>query len=215
MTEQEWLEYEEPIPMLDLLSDRASDRKLRLFACLCCRQSWRRLSDKRSRQAVEVAERYADSQVSSQELKAAYRAAESARKEARTESQRGAAWVATLTAQPTYSPFGTNDLGLLAEWATGRATLQRSRQQCHWLRCLFGNPFRNVSIDPAWLLWNDGTVVKVGKGIYDEQAFDRLPILADGLEDAGCTNLDVLAHCRQQGEHVRGCWVVDLILGKK
>jgi hypothetical protein len=215
MTQQEWLECEEPIPMLDFLGDEASERKLRLFACLCCRQSWRRFSDERSRQAVEVAERYADSQVSSQEREAAYRAANAARKKARTESQRIAAWVATLTVLPTYSPYGTNDLGLLADWATGRGTLQRSRQQCHWLRCLFGNPFRTVAIDPTWLLWNDGTVMKLAQGIYVEQAFDRLPILADTLEEAGCTEAEILAHCHSSGEHVRGCWVVDLLLEKE
>jgi hypothetical protein len=80
---------------------------------------------------------------------------------------------------------------------------------------LFGNPFRPVSVAPLWLAWNDGTVVKIAQAIYDERAFDRLPILADALEDAGCTDRAILAHCRQPGEHVRGCWVVDLILGKE
>ena len=58
-------------------------------------------------------------------------------------------------------------------------------------------------------------VVKIAQGIYDERAFDRLPILADALEDAGCDNADILAHLRSPGPHVRGCWAVDLILGKK
>ena len=62
--------------------------------------------------------------------------------------------------------------------------------------------------------WNDGTVRKIAQAIYDERAFDRLPILADALEDAGCDNADILNHCRNGGEHVRGCWVVDLLLGK-
>jgi hypothetical protein len=66
-------------------------------------------------------------------------------------------------------------------------------------------------VDPAWLT---AKVVALAQAIYDDRAFDRLPILADALEDAGCTNQDILAHCRQPGEHVRGCWVVDLLLGK-
>ncbi len=63
-------------------------------------------------------------------------------------------------------------------------------------------------------MWNDATIPKVAQAIYDDRAFDRLPILADALEDAGCDNADLLTHCRSGGEHVRGCWVVDLLLGK-
>jgi hypothetical protein len=81
-------------------------------------------------------------------------------------------------------------------------------------RCIFKNPFRPASLDPGWLAWNDGTVVKLARSIYEERAFDRLPILADALEEAGCTDADMLAHCRGPGPHVRGCWVVDTLLGK-
>ena len=83
------------------------------------------------------------------------------------------------------------------------------------IRDIFGNPFRpRPAVDAAWLSWNDGTLAKLAQGIYDDRAFDRLPILADALEEAGCANADILNHCRQPGEHVRGCWVVDLVLGK-
>ncbi len=71
-----------------------------------------------------------------------------------------------------------------------------------------------MAFDAAWLAWNGGTVQKVAQSIYDERAFDRMPILADALEEAGCTNQDILGHCRQPREHVRGCWVVDLLLGE-
>lgn len=71
-----------------------------------------------------------------------------------------------------------------------------------------------IRLDPTWLAWCDKTVPKLAQAIYDECAFDRLPILADALEEAGCTDADILDHCRQAGEHVRGCWIVDLILGK-
>jgi hypothetical protein len=83
------------------------------------------------------------------------------------------------------------------------------------LHDIFGNPFRPVSINPAWLGWNDATAVKLANAIYDEKTFDRLPILADALEDAGCDNADILNHCRSEGPHVRGCWVVDALLGKE
>jgi hypothetical protein len=73
-------------------------------------------------------------------------------------------------------------------------------------------PVPPVAIDPSWLT---STVVALAGGIYDERAFDRLPILADALQDAGCEHPDILAHCHSDGPHVRGCWVVDLILGKQ
>jgi hypothetical protein len=80
------------------------------------------------------------------------------------------------------------------------------------LRDIFGNPFRPVAVDPSWLT---STVVALAEGIYQERAFDRLPILADALQDAGCDSDDVLSHCRSDGPHVRGCWVVDLLTGRK
>ena len=83
------------------------------------------------------------------------------------------------------------------------------------MRDIFGNPFRSASVNPLWLTWNDGTIPNLARALYDDRAFDRLPILGDALEDAGCVNADILAHCRSGGEHVRGCWVVDLLLGKE
>ena len=80
---------------------------------------------------------------------------------------------------------------------------------------MIGNPFRLFTPDDTWLAWNDGTIRRIAQAIYDERAFDRLAILADALEDAGCDNADILNHCRSGGEHVRGCWVVDLLLGKQ
>jgi hypothetical protein len=80
------------------------------------------------------------------------------------------------------------------------------------LRDIFGNPFRPVSAEPSWLT---STVLQLAGGIYAGRAFDRLPILADALQDAGCDTTDILAHCRGPGPHVRGCWVVDLVLGKR
>ena len=88
------------------------------------------------------------------------------------------------------------------------------REAARIRREVFGNPFRPVTLDPNWLTWRDGTVVKLAQTIYDDRRFDLMPILADALHEAGCTNDDILNHCREGGGHVRGCWVVDLILGK-
>jgi hypothetical protein len=77
---------------------------------------------------------------------------------------------------------------------------------------IFGNPFRPIAVDPRW---RTSTVLALADGIYADRAFDRMPILADALEEAGCDSADVLAHCRGDGSHVRGCWVVDLLLGKE
>jgi hypothetical protein len=82
------------------------------------------------------------------------------------------------------------------------------------LHDIFGNPFRPVSLNPAWLTWHDGLIVSMARQMYESRDFTDLPVLADALEDAGCTSQDILGHCRSGGEHVRGCWVVDLVLGK-
>jgi len=75
-------------------------------------------------------------------------------------------------------------------------------------------PFPSCTLD-AVLAWNDHTVPRIAEGIYQERAFDRLPILADALLDAGCEDEDLMHHCRSAGPHVRGCWAVDLVLGKE
>jgi hypothetical protein len=75
-----------------------------------------------------------------------------------------------------------------------------------------GNPFRSVAWDPAW---RTADALGLARGIYDERAIDRLPLLADALMDAGCDNEAVIGHCRSNGPHVRGCWVVDRVLGKE
>jgi hypothetical protein len=87
--------------------------------------------------------------------------------------------------------------------------------QCALLRDIVGTPQGPPSVvEPAWLHWQGGAVPKLAAGIYDDRTFDRLPLLADALEDAGCADAAILGHCRGGGEHVRGCWVLDLVLGK-
>jgi hypothetical protein len=89
------------------------------------------------------------------------------------------------------------------------------------LREMVGNPFRTVALDPAWLAWQGGTVVQLSRTAYEERhlpegTFDptRLTLLADALEDAGCTDAELLGHLRGPGPHVRGCWALDLITGR-
>ena len=99
-----------------------------------------------------------------------------------------------------------------ASFGDGNGSIKHSPLEARILRDLIGNPFRSVALDPRW---QSETVLALATGIYAERAFDRMPILADALEEAGCDNADILTHCRGNGPHVRGCWVVDLILGKQ
>ena len=91
--------------------------------------------------------------------------------------------------------------------------LKPSEKQSHSniIRDVFGNPFRVVIVEPAWLTPN---VVSLARTIYDHRAFDRMPMLGDAIEKTGFDNTDILDHCRSKTEHVRGCWVVDALLGK-
>jgi hypothetical protein len=96
------------------------------------------------------------------------------------------------------------------------ATADEAAWQPAALRDLFGDLVRPaLRVDPAWLAWNGRTAPRLAEAVYDERAFDRLPILGDALEDAGCADPELLAHCRGPGPHVRGCWVIDLLLGKE
>ncbi len=98
----------------------------------------------------------------------------------------------------------------------GRFEPKRDRQfrneTADMMRCIFGNPFRPVAFDPSWLT---STAVAIAQGMYESRDFSAMPILADALQDAGCDNADILDHCRGVGPHVRGCWVIDQLLGKQ
>jgi hypothetical protein len=95
----------------------------------------------------------------------------------------------------------------------GGAGAERAAQ-ARLLREVAGNPFRRVRVYADWLRWNDRTIPRLAESIYEERAFERLPILADALEDAGCTDPDILGHCRRPAAHVPGCWFLDLVLRK-
>jgi hypothetical protein len=255
MIEAEWLACTDPREMLKSLGDNTSDRVLRLFACACCRRIWPLLSDARSRQAVEVVERYAEGLAGEEELAAARAAANVAAQAAAAEiAQADLHWADDSSLADSYAAiraareaadaacflvadvaepalaaaraaraagFDAKAASLATGYEPGPEVAYQTAQaaeadaQADLLRCIFGNPFHLVSLDPGWLTWNGGTVAKLAQAIYEERRFQDLPVLADALEEAGCTNEGILVHCRRPGEHVRGCWVVDLLLGKE
>jgi hypothetical protein len=90
---------------------------------------------------------------------------------------------------------------------------QAAVEQCDLLREVAGNPFRQVAFEPGWLRWNGGWLPRLARSLFDANRFDELPIIGDALEDLGCRDEAVLNHCRSPGPHVRGCWVVRLLLG--
>jgi hypothetical protein len=224
MTEQEWLTCTDPTPMLQCLHGKATKRKLRLFACACCRQVWRLLKDEASRQAVETSESFADGGVTAKELARAARKAKEVADLLRSEaslSMRLATWAArdaaASAAMAAEQRLDADRLAATAGMVRGAVTYtpDRPKCQCALLRDLFGNPFQpQPAVDPAWLVWHNGTARKLAGTVYAEHRFSDLPVLADALEDAGCADAEVLNHCRQPGQHVRGCWAIDLLLGK-
>jgi hypothetical protein len=214
MTEAEWLTTTDPKPMRLWLWCNGSVRKLRLFECASCRVVWHELKDQRSREAVRIAELYADGMVSEQELDEASTSAGNVcfglEDPICRSPYAAAAYNVALPegwwgAAPAFNAPSMILLDALSENQAMRAT------QVTAIRDIFGNPFRPITLDPSWLT---STVLALANGIYSEKAFYRMPILADALQDAGCDNNDILNHCRQHGGHVRGCFVVDLLTGR-
>jgi len=200
MTESEWLASTDPQRMLEFLRDRASDRKLRLFVCACCRRIWRLLTYDGSTRGVEVAELYAEGEVTAKEM-ARRVSPELLSTHKLAGPGRDAAYAAALSSVAYSTPDNV------------------TAAHAHLLRDIFVNPFRLVSLDPAW---RTSTVTALATAAYEERQPpaghldpDRLAVLADALEDAGCDNPDILSHLRGPGPHVRGCWVVDWILKKE
>jgi hypothetical protein len=221
MTEAEWQDCTDPTAMLDYLRGKVSDRKWRLLACACCRRIWHLLTDPRHREAVAVAERLADREVTPEQARAAADASYSA-----------------TFGQTVYQGFAANLLvrhlssyddwdetnrcpplentNLAADAVAEPLRQQERAAQAALVRDVF--PFRQVVLFPAWLT---PTVVSLANSAYDERQLPsgemdpgRLAILADALEEAGCDNAALLGHLRGPGPHVRGCWMLDLLLGK-
>lgn len=237
MTEAEWDACTDPTPMLEFLGDHASERKLRLFASACFRRVWQHVSNPQSREAAEIAERYADAQVGPLELARARARAWAVcgeLEQTMDEMERvpdsfmvhrcAADAVANACGfddeQPYYIRVAwTAHAAGEAVWHTvggGRLEDASAARELEWLaqvglvRDVFGNRFCSRVETHRFT----ASITALAQAIYDDSAFDRLPILADALEDSGCHNSEILAHCRGPGPLVRGCWVVDMLLGK-
>jgi hypothetical protein len=229
LTEAEWLAcVGTPGRMIRFLRRRrplktnpSYRRKLRLFACVICRHLHQLLKGKvaarqltKSEQAIALAERFADGLTTRGQLR---RLRESLGGTAtgadvgkldydlRHATQgvvAGGSWQAALM---------TLDGGYWAACAGLEPVPDYLRARCVEVRDVFGNPFRPAALGAGWRRGPGNTAVKLAQGIYEEQAFDRLPVLADALEEADCPNAELVAHCRGPGPHLRGCWAVDLV----
>jgi len=224
MTEAEWRACTDLKLMLKSLRNEASERKLRLFACACCRHFWELLIDERSRAAVDVAERFSDGLIASEEVRAALvsameatvavRGSRSARTEpaARLRCQHSPEMLWRAAATAAFAASG-DAAHVNAHVHGNEGLLVPYREQARLLRDIFGPlPFRPVSLRSQHLT---PEIVALALSIYNDRAFDRLPRLADALEALGCEAGAILEHCRQPGTHVRGCWVVDFLLRKE
>jgi hypothetical protein len=231
MNEADWLTSEDPAAMLGYLEGRAGERKVRLFSVGCLRhymsrlRSWRRLVE-----TVELLERYADGQVPAAEMEEAREGVQMAPYGAPEFEQFAYQAVAAAVAEDPFEAarnvcesLRLQEVREVAyESAPGENEQQRNaaasqaecRRQAGMLREVFGNPFRPAPLRPDWLHWDSGAVVAMARVMYEGGQLGELPYLADALEDAGCDHAEVLRHLRQAyPPHVRGCWVVDQILG--
>jgi hypothetical protein len=215
MTEQEWLECDDLQFMIEYLEGKASDRKMRLFGCACCRRAWHLLTDERSRKAVEVCELFADGLADHSELEAAKQSAHLA-VEDNVDTSMDENWSAFDAVETNAGVKAYNAADLAADTLRNYEFADRRedemRAQMHLLRDVFGNPFRRVRFVARW---RTDAAVAVARTMYEEREFAAMPLLGDALEDAGCVDVNILDHCRVPGPHIRGCWVVDLVLGKK
>jgi len=231
MTEAEWLAATDPKPMISFLRNRRlSDRKWRLFAVGCCRQILNQSVDLRLQGVVEVSERYADKMATKSELSAALKRVQRVRsrfeKAHVTNGQQIERMIEPGNAPPlvvaTLNILGAVETaayqgidGVMCVPSFARRAIKvlgaELKDQVKLLRDIF--PFRPLSFDPSW---RTSTVSALAQTMYDFRDFSAMPILADALQDAGCDNEEMLAHCRDpKPVHVRGCWVVDAVLQRQ
>ena len=230
MTEAEWLTANEPKALLMFIWDVKSPRKVRLFAVACCCRLWHLLNDQ-LRQAVTTAEQFADGTEDQDKLTETCNSLKWDNGfELPAEIPLGAfeavSW-AVLADRGLYPSEAASSAWWVLEGLFGREPLpvqeQEEQRRLAWrieqgvqadmVRELFGNPFHPITFAPAW---RTSDVLLLARGIYEERAFDRTPILADALQDAGCDSDDILNHLRDpHATHVRGCWALDMVLGKE
>jgi hypothetical protein len=203
VTEEEWLECTNPIPMLTSLFGKVPERKLRLFACGVYRSFWS-LLQKSDRHLIKLAELHADGVIGGRKL---------------VRASLSAGWGRTANAPHIRSVSWLSDVRETALTAASVIADENagtdSRLRASILRCVFGNPFRLVAAHRlSWATWRNSTVIGLAGYAYHERSMDHLPVLADALEDVGCTDAGVLDHLRGPGPHVRGCWVLDHLLNR-
>jgi hypothetical protein len=208
-----------------VVRDQASERKLRLFACACCRRLSQLLAVEQNSNNVETAELFADGRATNSERRSAakrgyvsadinLRWGECAAASALAVSGSRAADQSSTAARY----FAVAVVGIpqhiqgIANPAWQERFEQEGEPQAVLLRDIFGNPFRSMAFAD---MWRTETVGALARQMYESRDFSAMPILADALQDAGCDSADILDHCRGGGPHVRGCWVVDLVLGKE
>jgi hypothetical protein len=240
MTEAEWLACANPEAMLRFLQKFDSARKLRLFACACCRLRWKWLPLEECKAAVDLAECFAGGLITRSELMhlrrearwaihrapdarsyAAAAAVQTLSLKAATAARRAAELLRKQRGTQTTVPKAFRGRVLaFAEQAVAKAAWDKAcahserkeaGEQAAILRDIFGNPFRSITFDASFVT---AKVAKLARAIYAERAFDRLPELADALKQAGCADPDILEHCHESQQHFLGCWLVDKLNGK-
>jgi hypothetical protein len=222
MQEADWIGSHNPVSMLEYVHDRVSDRKLRLFACACCRMIWDLMTDQRCRLAVEMAEEYVDGKVSKEDLLATAKAAylgdlnqpSNAASTCASPRLSGstAAWlVSQIAAMAAAQASASEDFS--DKWTDAHNSLAAPilAAEANILRDIVGNPFGRTRFDPQWIT---PSVLSLAKTVYDERDFSRMAELGETLQQSGCGDAEVLVHCSSNLEHARGCWVVDGLLGK-
>jgi hypothetical protein len=213
MTEKEWLNATSVSSLLFAAMKLSSERKLRLFVCGFARCHLLENNHPDFSRGVEILEQAADGTASPESIEDAFQSFGSGN--VRDYEARGFGgemmYLAQLLKFSLPRPRRPSRyVGTIGDYEP-EGILGLPQSGFPVLRCIFGNPFRPVPLNPSWLT---STVLALASGIYSDRAFDRMPILADALQDAGCSNEDILNHCRGPGPHTRGCCVVDACLGR-
>jgi hypothetical protein len=211
VTEQEWSACPSPTVLVEFLRNKASARKLRLVAVACSMRVWDSLYDV-ERDAVALIEKHVEGLASEEDRATAFKSTVGRVRAVYGHDERAVA----LDLLDRDGRFGAEAVMLLLPSDPVASQIEQETW-CGIIRDIFGPlPFRPTPADaPRWLAWNDGALPKMARAIYDGRRFRDLPLVADALEEAGCDDADILAHCRACGEHVRGCWVLDLLLDKE
>jgi hypothetical protein len=210
MTEAEWLACASPVALLAYLEDDGSRRKSLLYAAAVCRRQPELLTEALWNW-VGVIELLASGKTDDN-LDLTQVIAENEASDLAVVGPPGTRAQYSAIADAVHITWLCNSVELDQDVPISSQELEAVRRaNADLVRDIFGNPFRPATLDTSWLT---STVVALARGMYGSRDFGAMPILADALQDAGCDNAEVLNHCRGPGPYVRGCWLVDLVLGK-